>query len=347
MPKAFLLGDVHLGINQSNLDKWLSIHKTYFYDFLIPILEKDYTKGDMIFILGNLFDNKSFLDYNVMNFTLTLFNDLENYNIIILGGEIDNTHNSPLKILEKYKNIKIIKAPISFIKFEKNILLLPYDKLNNQLSELKKHSNVDYLFTHTSLKGSITKKSSFLDKGLMINDFINCKNIYSSGNHIKQKIDTLNFIGNSFHMDMGDKDNIKGLTIIDFETSSESFIENNLTPKFKTIEIITESDLDKISEENISDTEINFIDVIINNSVLNNSKEIKKKLEKISKKKSIKNIKYVNDTIEKEELEFLDDDFSFTTEDLLKEYIKKQISDEKLKAKILNIIDDTIKLSKK
>ena len=340
MSKSFLIGDILLGSNQLNLEKWLNIHKQYFYDFFIPILKEKYIKGDIIFIIGNLFYNKLYTHNKIISFALDLFNDFEKleFNIIIICGEndyVNNTvENSPIRILEKYKNVKIVTEPKLFNFNNKRILLMPYNKSDIQLNTIKNYE-ADYLYTSTKLKGASLNKNKFLISGIIINEFSKFEKVYSSHIHINQLVDNFRYIGSPYHTDENDYDNIKGIYIID--NDSEEFIPNNITPLFKKIEIENIKDLEKLDSENKND----FIDIIINNSVLK-SKEAKRKIEDISKNKKINSIKYIED--DKEDIIYDDTDVFVSTEELIREYIKKQDIKQEDKEKYLKIINDTIKI---
>jgi DNA repair exonuclease SbcCD nuclease subunit len=361
MAKGYLIGDIHLGLHQLNLDKWLDIHRMYFYDFLIPYLKENYKKGDKIFILGDLFDNRTQLQHKITSFTLDLFNYLEEneYDVLIIGGNHDYFNNwdsehTPLRILEKHKNVELFNKPSVYTFNNKKILLLPWDKHETQLKEMKKWAGkVDYLFTHSDLRGAKTGIKNTLMVGNTIADYVGFPKVYASHIHIYQQLENFKFLGSPFHMDRNDKGNKKGLTIIDFDNDTDIFIPNNITPEFKTLEIVNENDLEKLdtiinSESNESKKD-DFIDIVINNSVLLNSKEAKRKIEEISKTKNISAIKYVDDTsvdngIENINLE--DIGMNISTEDLIREYVKNQQVESELKNKFLLILEDTIKICK-
>jgi phage anti-repressor protein len=361
MSKGYLLGDIHLGIHMMNLDKWMEIHRKYFYDFLIPILNKRYTQGDKIFILGNLFNNRSHLHHKIISFVLDLFNYFEtmNYEVVIIGGDHDYLNNwdskySALRILEKYTNVEIFDKPNIYIFNNKKILLLPWDKHENQLKEIKKWSGkVDYLFTHSELKGAKTSNKTYSTHGNNIADFIGFSKVYASHIHIYQQLDNFKFLGCSFHMNETDEGNKKGLTVLDFNKDVDIFIENNITPEYKTIEIKNEIDLEKLDRlveiDNMIDGKNNFINIVINNSVLLNSKEGRKKIEEITNKINILDIKHIDDNISNIESDYSDledDSLGITTENIIRNYIKKQQIESDLKEKIILILEDTIKLCK-
>lgn len=361
MAKGFLISDIHLGVHALAEDKWIKISDDYFNQFFIPEVKKRWSKGDKIFILGDLFDNRNYLSLRIISYALDLFKKFEEvgFEIVILGGNHDYRNNSDsehtsLRILERHPNVEIIKDTISYNFAEKKILLMPWVGNHREEHEILKKwaGKVDYLFCHSDLRGAKTNMRSVLTHGLTVADFVAYPKVYSGHIHIYQQLENFKFLGNPFHMDRNDKGNKKGLTIIDFDTDKEIFIENNITPEYKTIEIKKESDLEKLDlyiKTDGIDEKDNFIDIVINNSVLLNSKEAKRKIEEVSKKKNIATIKYFDDTkvddgIENINLE--DIGMAVSTEDLIREFVKNQQVDEPLKNKFLQILEETIKLCK-
>lgn len=52
--KIFLIGDSHIGLGFPNkTDRWFNVHKEYFSEFLIPLLKREVTEGDII-VMNNL-----------------------------------------------------------------------------------------------------------------------------------------------------------------------------------------------------------------------------------------------------------------------------------------------------
>ncbi len=362
MANGFLISDIHLGVHSLAEDKWIKIANDYFTLFFIPEVKKRWKKGDKIFILGDLFDNRNYLSLRIISYALDLFEQFEKeeFDIVILGGNHDYRNNSDsehtsLRILERHPNVQIVKEPISYKFSNKNILLMPW--VGNHKAEheiLKKWANkVDYLFCHSDLRGAKTNMRTVLTHGLTVADYVAFPKVYSGHIHIYQQLENFKFLGNPFHMDRNDKGNKKGLTIIDFDTDTEEFIENNITPEYKTIEITKESDLEKLDRlikiDNVLDEKDNFIDIVINNSVLLNSKEAKRKIEEVAKKKSISSVKYIDDTTVDngiEDINLNDIGLNISTEDLIREYVKNQQVENDLKDRFMKILDDTIKLCK-
>lgn len=362
MAKGFLISDIHLGVHALAEDRWIKIAEDYFNEFFIPEVNKQWKEGDKIFILGDLFDNRNYLTLRIISFALDLFQKFEDlgYDIVILGGNHDYRNNSDsehtsLRILERHPNVEIIKEPKLYNFSNKKILIMPWVGNHKEEHNILKTwaGKVDYLFCHSDLRGAKTNMRTVLTHGLTVADFVSFPKVYSGHIHIYQRLENFKFLGNPFHMDRNDKGNKKGLTILNFDDDTEQFIENNISPEYKTIEIRQESELEKLDRllklDNIIDEKDNFIDIVINNSVLLNSKEAKRKIEEVSKRKNISNIKYIDDTKVDDGLENInleDIGLSISTEDLIREYIKNQQVEENLKDKFMQILDETIKLCK-
>lgn len=355
--QGFLIGDIHLGIHNLKEDKWLDISNEYFYSFFIPILEKRWKKGDKIFILGDLFDNRNYLTLSTISFALDLFTEFEKkeFDIVIISGNHDLKNNwdaehSSLRILEKYSNVEIIKDPIIYNYANKKIGLLPWNKHSEQLKMIKLWTNkVDYLFTHSDLRGAKTGIKNVLNTGNNIADFIGMPKVYGSHIHLRQKMENFTFLGSPFHMDRNDKGNKKGLTILNFDNNTEEFIPNDISPEYKTINITKEEDIIKLENIILSEKN-NFVDITINNSLVTNSKSIKRKIEELTKNNSIEKIDYIDDNVLEDgilEISLDDIGISISTEDLIKEYIvnQKDYSEEQIK-KYLSILEETIKISR-
>lgn len=352
MSKGYLISDIHLGVHKLHEDKWLNIAKDYFHKFFIPKIQKTWQDGDKVFILGDLFDNRSFLSLKVISFALDLFNHFEKLNIpiLIIGGNHDYYNNNDaehtsLRILERYNNVEIYTTPTLYNFSNKRILLMPWNGIVKEEVKIFKQyaGKVDYMFSHSELQGAKSNLKVEMTHGNNIASFISFPKVFSGHIHIHQTIDNFTYLGSPYHLDRNDKGNKKGITIIDFNANLVDFIPNDFSPEFKTIEIKKEEDIKKLNDISGGD----FTDVVINNSVIINSKEVRRKIEEISKNENISSIKQIDDinirnTIEDVNLDSIGIDVS--VEDLLREYVKTQEFDNN--DKILKLLEDSIKISK-
>ena len=355
MAKGFLIGDIHIGTHQIDEDKWLNITKDYFMNFLIPILKEKYEEGDTLFILGDLFDNRTQLTIKSICYALDIFNELEKNNIHIemFVGNHDMYLESSyeyhsMRLFEKYPNINIHTESKVLNIDDKKVLMIPWITSNQEeQAELRKYAGkVDYLFTHSDLRGAKSNLKVTLKHGLGIESFRDFPKVYAGHIHLHQIIDNFTFLGSPYHLDRNDKGNQKGLTILNIETSEEEFIPNNYSPQYKTITINDEKDIGIL--DNIDDSDNDFIDIEIKNSLIINKPEIRKKIEQLTKNKKI-NINQLDDiTIEDtvEDIDLDDIGIDISVEDLIREYVSKQQYEGEMKEKMEIELEKALKLCK-
>lgn len=347
--KLYLIGDVHLGVHNNELDKWLEIHKQYFYEFFIPNVKKTYKEGDKIVIMGDLFDNRTFLNLKVINFTLDLFDALEEYEIHVIGGNHDyyndyDADNSSLAILRRYKNVTLYTTPKIVTWCDTNILMMPWDSATNQLNTIKKAvGKSELILCHSELRGVRTGVKSILHHGLSVADFVMFPRIYASHIHIRQTLNNITYIGSPFQMDRNDKGDQKCLLVLDLENNTENYIPNLISPQYRTIEIMVDSDISKI-DALLKEKTNDFIDIIVDNNIIVKNHVLKHKLEELQAVKHISKMDYVDQTKIVEQIEDIQlDDIGVTvsTDQLLREYIMVQNDEDK--DKLLEIYDNTLK----
>lgn len=360
--KAFLISDIHLGVHQINIDKFLNVAKDYFENFFFPLVEDNYEDGDKVFFLGDIFDNRTAIDIKALCFCKSIFDWLESKNIEthVLIGNHDMWNEASyefhsLIFLEKYKNVKLYTQPTKIQVGSKNILMMPYIKsMTEEKTVLETYKGkVDFLFCHSDLAGAKNNiNSGALTHGLSIADFIFYPHVYSGHIHLRQNIKNFTFIGCPYHLDRNDRGNKKGIYIINLETSEPTFHENNVSPEYKTVELYNESDIEKLDrvlkiDEIISDKKISdWYDLIINNSILMEKPEIQKKLLLATKKNTFLTIKQIDDIkLKKVEDESVSIDNIGNIPDLVRDYVSGQnFTDENVKNEILSILEDTIKI---
>ena len=92
MSKIILIGDIHLGLGYPNrYDEFLKTHKEYFSEFLIPKLKEIVNPGDIIVQLGDLFDNRSVIPIDLINYTQQVIHEISS-----IAPLHDTLHSSSL-----------------------------------------------------------------------------------------------------------------------------------------------------------------------------------------------------------------------------------------------------------
>lgn len=248
MNKVFLISDIHFGIHSHSIE-FLKIQEDYFNNFLIPILKNN--KDSCLFILGDLFDNRTITNNRIINSAINIIKKIAKIvpiYILIGNHDLNNLENSsinsitPVKIFEFIENVEIIYDKKIFNFNNKKIYALSWIENHEDLLkeyEFVKNNNFDYFFCHTDFNGVSYNKFSKIENGIEY-DKSNKTKIFTGHIHLRQQLDNLYVIGCPYHLNKGDIDNKKGIYYIDLNTDEINFIENNYSPEYKKIKYSNE-----------------------------------------------------------------------------------------------------------
>ena len=304
MSKILIIGDTHLGLGYPNsVDKWFKVHKEYFEEFLIPSIEKNLTNEDIIVHCGDLFDNRSVVPINILNYAQDLLERISKIcpmHILIGNHDLYTKASNDVNTVKLYKyipNITVYEEPTKIEFFGKSILMLPWvEKKQDQINVLKQFSGCDYLFCHSDLNGAKMHLTSVAHKNpdkIDVEEFSGYKNVYSGHIHILQVNKNFTFVGNNFEMDRNDLGNQKGIFILDTFTNQEDFIPNNISPKYKKIYIRTQEDIESLESVSTKD----YVDLFISNSLLINNRKLRRKLETMLESGNFASVDYIDDLV--------------------------------------------------
>jgi DNA repair exonuclease SbcCD nuclease subunit len=304
MSKILVIGDSHLGLGYPNsVDKWFKVHKEYFENFLIPLIQKELTENDIIVHCGDLFDNRSVVPINILNYAQDLLEKISKIcpvHILIGNHDLYTKSTNDINTVKLYRyipNIYVYEEPTKIEFCGKSILMLPWvEKKQEQINILKKFSGSDYLFCHSDLNGAKMHLTSVAHKNqdkIDVEEFSGFKNVYSGHIHILQVSKNFTFVGNNFEMDRNDINNQKGIFLLDAITGEEKFVPNNISPKFKKVYIKTQEDIDLL--ENISTKD--YIDLFISNTLLISNRKLRRKLELILETGNFASVDYIDDIL--------------------------------------------------
>ncbi len=302
--KIYIISDFHFGKYNLDSDKWLNNMKAYFYEFLIPTLKEYKKKDDKLFILGDIFDNRTSINLKSISAVVKLFEDLSKIiECHVLLGNHDMWAMSDPEInsvctIRNIPNVTIYDQP-DVIKIDNlDMLMMPWvHGKNDEKAILEKYTGLDLLFCHSDLNGCRTQlypTRPFNRNILDINDFKGFGKVYSGHIHIQQEINNFTFVGSPYHLDRNDVDNKKGIWVYDTKKKQDFFIENDFSPEFKKIKIYKESDLLNFSTMLLDK---NFIDLEISNNLLINTPHLRLELDKLTNKHKIENIEYIDDVV--------------------------------------------------
>tara|TARA_B100000900_G_scaffold409298_1_gene424972 strand:+ start:325 stop:1395 length:1071 start_codon:yes stop_codon:yes gene_type:complete len=271
-----MVSDSHLGC-RSNSVLWLKIIEDYFFNFFIPLVKKEYKKGDVLYHLGDVFDNRQSVNLAAQDLAIRVFEELgkvfPDIHIIVGNHDIMRKNSNEISSVDCLKylpNVTVLKEP-KILKYENaTCLLMPWRRDHKHeketLDSIK--DNVDYMFCHTETQGVQTSPSTkhLHDGGNTVSTFKRFKRVYSGHIHYRQDKENFVLVGNPYQMTRSDRDNQKGIYLLDLESGEHTFFENNLSPIFLRYYI------NEILEMRMEDIEKaianNFVDIFIPSNVL-------------------------------------------------------------------------------
>ncbi len=356
----WLISDPHFGKYNNDSDKWLSLMTSYFYDFLIPMIKEHKKKDDVLFLLGDLYDNRNSINLKTINAVIELFETLGKLIPchVLLGNHDMYLMNSPeinsISTIRNIEGITIYDKPTQIILDGVSIAIMPWlHAKDNEKEILEKYKGNDLLFCHSDLNGCRTQlyptrphSRNILD----IDDFVGYEKVYSGHIHIRQTINNFTFVGAPYHLDRNDIGNTKGIHVYNTKKRKDFFIENDFSPEFKKIKLYKESDLKTLEKELQT---INFIDLEISNNLIINNPKIRLELDKIINKHKILNIDYINDVVDVKKTERVQKyNKTKTIKDVSLEWINNLVINEKtdlfkeieLKNKMKQTVDECFDL---
>lgn len=270
--RAFIIGDIHLGIRAASMD-WFEISKKYFEEYLIPLIEKNYKEGDIIIQLGDLFENRQTINLKFNSYAIEILERLGKIlPVYIICGNHDiyykktNTVTS-LDSIKYIPNIFLYKEP-EIIKFGKTeCLMMPWRADHHEESEtLDAFPKAEFVFCHSEMQGVMLNKKSVQHEGTKVSKFKNYKRVYSGHIHYSQTIKNVVMVGNAYQMTRSDHNNKKGAYLLDFTTGEHTFYENKVTPEFVKLNIM--NILDMSLGEFKSKIKDNFVDLYLPSDIL-------------------------------------------------------------------------------
>jgi DNA repair exonuclease SbcCD nuclease subunit len=333
MSKILIIGDSHLGLGYPNsVDKWFKVHQQYFSEFLLPLIKKEITKDDIIIHCGDLFDNRSVVPINILNYAQSVLEEISSIcplHILIGNHDLYTKSTNDINTVKLYKyipNITVYEEPTKIEFMGKSILMLPWvEKRKDQQKTLEEFSGCHYLFCHSDLNGSKMHLNSVAHKNLDkidVESFSGYKNVYSGHIHIVQRNKNFTFVGNNFEMDRNDLGNQKGIFILDVVEETERFVPNEVSPRYRKVYVKTEEDI--LSLEEIS-TKDYWVDLFISNSLLINNRKLRRKLESMLENGNFASVDYI-------------DDISITRHENTKDVLNEELTSEDLENGVIPTI---------
>jgi DNA repair exonuclease SbcCD nuclease subunit len=265
--KVACISDIHLGVHQ-NSQTWHKIGID-FANWLNETLKERNIKD--IINAGDIFHNRHEIGVNTIHAAHNFFDILKDFNIVAITGNHDCYYKdksdiNSIAILSK-NNINVFQELHAETINGQKIVFCPWGV------EVKDIPRCDILVGHFEIISFRMNQHKVCDHGVDTNNLLDKAKIIISGHfHYREHRKYPNnksilYLGSPFELDFGDRDQVKGVSILDTDTLDIEFIENNLTPKHKKIKISELLD-GKIKMEQISsELSNNFVSLCVDRNV--------------------------------------------------------------------------------
>ena len=190
--RIFLISDLHFGVRANSIE-WIENYLEFFNKFYIPFLKKNLKKGNILFVIGDWFDNRQLLDINVMNKSIDLIFDLADIlPVYLMTGNHDiykknNTDVNSLAAFRFIPNVTIYEDPVIITNKKNKILILPWIGNGEKEEFYAKANKTDYIFAHTDIAGFKYDNGFHIRNGARLKKLPGVKKLYSGHIHKRQE----------------------------------------------------------------------------------------------------------------------------------------------------------------
>jgi len=264
--KIYLISDLHFGVRANSLE-WLKNQLDFFYNVYIPYLKETKKKGDILFILGDWFDNRQLLDINVMNKSIDLVFDLADIMpVYMLTGNHDiyKKHDTDVNSLAAFRfipNVRIYEEPAIITNGKTKILILPWVGNPEKEEMYGKANPCDFIFAHADIMGLKYDNGRQIVKGAKLRGIKGVKKVISGHVHKRQELKDSLYLGSPYSTKRSDIGNKKGHYTFYPQENKIEFIVNKVSPIFQRI--LLEDLMEWTLERAHKLLENNYTDIIV------------------------------------------------------------------------------------
>ena len=264
--RIFMISDLHFGVRANSIE-WLENHLKFFYEFYLPYLKENYQEGDVLFVLGDWFDNRQLLDINVMNKSIDLIFDIADIlPVYFMTGNHDiykknDTDVNSLAAFRFIPNVTIFEDPLIIKNNNSSILVLPWVGNGEREEAYAKANKTDYIFAHTDIAGFKYDNGFSIKKGARLQRLPGVKRLFSGHIHKRQEHKGSIYIGSPYSTKRSDIGNKKGIYMLDPANDKVFFTPNPISPIFQRIPL--EDLMEMTLERAYKALENNYTDIIV------------------------------------------------------------------------------------
>jgi len=274
--RIWMVSDTHLGC-RSNSVLWLNIIEDYFFNFFIPLVKEEYRDGDVLYHLGDVFDNRQSINLAAQDLGIRVFEELSKIfpeiRVIVGNHDIMKKNSNDITSVDCLKyipNVTVHKEPHIERYKDAKCLLMPWRRdFHHEVESLDAiEEDIDYMFCHTETRGVQTSPSTkhLHEGGNEVIVFKRFKRVYSGHIHYRQEKQNFVLVGNPYQMTRSDRGNRKGIYLLDLESGEHQFFENNYSPEF--LRYYMPDLMNRAMGELADEIKNNFADLFIPSNIL-------------------------------------------------------------------------------
>ena len=236
--KVLFFSDLHLGVHQ-NSQTWHNICLDL-AKWIKEVMESN--KLDTIFFAGDVFHDRHEIGVNTLHTAKKFFDILRDYQIHIIPGNHDAFLSSTVEVnsveILAQDNIHVYSNPTTIRVSEKFVTFCPWKTVVKELNK------VDMLVGHFEIANFRMNVNKICDHGDTSTDLLQKADAIVTGHfHFREQRNYENgqyvlYLGSPYEMDFGDREQQKGVSIINFDNLNDiDFIVNDITPKHYRLKI--------------------------------------------------------------------------------------------------------------
>lgn len=262
-----LITDQHLDGRKGSVAFW-EYFKKFYDNIFFPELEKKGIKT--VIDLGDTFDNRKGIDFNVWNrVRQNYFQRLKDMGIevhMILGNHCvyyknTNAINSPELLLDDYENIHIYTGPTTVDIEGTSICLLPWINKENEEETMEhlQNTNAQIVMGHLELDGFEVTPGMKMEHGMDPKIFKRFKQVFSGHYHHKSSKGNITYLGNPYQMFWNDYKDERGFHLYDPPKNKLTRIKN----PYEIFKKVYYNDVDSDMNIDFSEYKDTFVKIIV------------------------------------------------------------------------------------
>ena len=354
--RVWKISDIHLGIRNSSAE-WIEIHRDYFFKFFLPLLRANMQEGDVLFILGDVNDNRQGINIRVLTLLMEIMEELSKtlpVYIIIGNHDMWQSRSTDINSLDHIKwvkhkyEIKVFTEPVIIETSGASYLMLPWNNDHNDEKRWVQHfsGKVDNICAHTDFKGMMFNRHTMIQDGMDTELTRGYEGVYSGHIHFAQDTNNVHMLGSICEFTRSDMGNTKRVLLYDCVTREKKWFYNHFSPKFKKIML---TDLLNMTKTDANAFVLNnFVDVGISSSRAFKSNMLNKLTQTLSGYRRLEYKPLQEDMQEGQTQEHAV--AAYSIDELINQAIESQKvtpdMKQKMRAELLNIKNDCLEAMK-